>query len=178
MKAQPSLFGAAPRAVYSACELHTSCRDGCKGQRYRYRLEWPTSELGHGDVACWVLANPSTATADQTDPTVARCIEYSRIWGYGWCHVVNVRAWRETNPKKVPADPRAIGAQNLEHILAAARAAKLVVCGWGKLGGEQGIVVRDALRRDGIQLHALHVNGDGSPGHPLYLSGALQPQPF
>jgi len=114
-----------PWAIFSPCE------------RYRYVLAWPAKKDGHG-IALFVLANPSTATAEQTDPTVARCIAYATRWGYGWCHVVNARAWRATDPKLVPSDPLAIGPENDEHIGCQVRLANIIVCGWGKLGGERG----------------------------------------
>jgi hypothetical protein len=131
-------------------------------------LSWPASEAGHG-IALFVLANPSTATAEQTDRTVARCIAYATRWGYEWCHVVNVRAWRETNPKFVPADPLAIGPENDEHIGVQVRLANIVVVGWGKLGSDRGEEVLRLIRQNSRVPHALHLNKDGSPGHPLYL---------
>lgn len=164
-----------PWAVFSRCK------------RYRYVLGWPTG-LDNDQYALFVLANPSTATAEETDPTVARCIRYSKRWGYGWCHVVNVRAWRETNPKLVPPDPIAISepeesSLNDATIQAQAMNAAVVVCGWGKLGGERGPHVLAHLRAAGVKLHALAVNDDGTPRHPLArgklaLRSDARPVPF
>jgi hypothetical protein len=150
-----------PWAVFSPCE------------RYRYVLAWPTGLAGDR-YALFVLANPSTATAEQTDPTVARCIGYARRWGYGWARVVNVRAWRETDPKKVPADPLAIGPENRHHITHQVRGAGVVVCGWGKLGGAQGEEALAIIRAAGAMPHALRLNMDGTPSHPLYLPSAAE----
>lgn len=151
-----------PWAVFSSCTL------------YRYVLAWPTG-VDDARFVLFILANPSTATEDQTDPTVARCIAYARRWGFGWCRVVNVRAWRETNPALVPPDPIAVGPANVEHVLAQARAAALVVCGWGKLGGVLGPPMLRVLRATGITPHALKLNRDGSPAHPLYLRADAVP---
>jgi hypothetical protein len=153
-----------PFAVFSPCK------------RYRYLLGWPAKEGGHG-VALFVLANPSTATAEQTDPTVARCIAYATRWGYEWCHVVNVRAWRETDPDKLPADPEAIGPENDEAIRDAVRQATIVVCGWGKLGGDRGLAALRIIREVGGSPLALKLNLDGSPAHPLYQRSAARPFP-
>lgn len=142
--------------------------------RYRYVLAWPTYAAGDA-YALFVLANPSTATAEQTDPTVRRCIKYAARWGYAWARVVNVRAWRETDPAKVPADPLAIGPDNGWHIHVQALGAGIVVCGWGKLGGEQGPKVLEIIREAGKVPHALKLNGDGSPAHPLYQRGDATP---
>lgn len=146
-------------------------------QSYRYFLAWPTG-VDNERIALGVFANPSTATAEQTDPTVRRWIGYCRACGFGWAWVCNVRAWRETDPKKVPPDPAAIGPENDRHIVQAALGAELVVCGWGKLGGARGPVVLDLLRSAGVVPHALALNADGSPRHPLYLGASLQPSPM
>lgn len=187
---QQSLFGQVPSATFSACEEHASCAPACVGRRYRYVLTWPTglnapagSLRGDGRHALFVLANPSTATDEKPDPTVAKCIKYSRRWGYGWCRVVNVRAWRETDPTLVPADPRAISEPahpelNDLAILENALLAGVVICGWGKLGGERGTAVLSRLRAANVLPYALHVNKDGSPHHPLYLSDDLDPIPY
>jgi len=160
----------APRATFSPCK------------RYRYLLAWPTG-LDNDRYVLFILANPSTATAEQTDATVARCIAYAKRWGYGWCRVVNVRAWRETNPKLVPADPLAISepgepALNDDTIQVQAMRAALVVAGWGKLGGARGPQVLAYLRAAGVTPHALKLNKDGAPAHPLYLRGDARPVPM
>jgi hypothetical protein len=154
-----------PGAEFSAC------------RRYRYLLRWPTG-VDDDRICLWVLANPSTATAERVDPTIRRCINWARNWGYGWMWAVNARAWRETHPRELPNDPKAIGPLNDEWILAAAESSDLIVCGWGKLGGKRGRRVAHDLRRSGVRLHALRVNRDGSPVHPLYLPGNSVPVAF
>lgn len=143
-----------PFAEFSACK------------RYRYLLGWPAKPDGDG-IALFVLANPSTATAEKTDPTVSRCIAHATRWGYRWCYVVNVRAWRETDPRKVPTDPMAIGPENDSVIVREVRRARIVVCGWGALGGERGPVVLRLIRANGGVPYALALNDDGTPRHPL-----------
>jgi hypothetical protein len=148
--------------------------------RYRYSLTIPLESAG--GTCVFVLANPSTAIVEngvfQSDPTVTRCMNYARAWGFGRVVVVNVRAWRETDPKKVPADPLAIGPENDEWICGLSATANLVVCGWGKLGGARGPKVLDVIRDVDKVPHALRLNGDGSPCHPLYLPSDLKPFPM
>lgn len=165
--AQLSLLpeGNRPYAYFSDCGL------------YRYFLAWPTGRP-NDRAALGCFANPSKATAEQTDPTVERWLNYCFRWGYGWAWVVNARAWRETDPKLVPPDPEAIGPETDAFISAAAAQAELVVCGWGKLGGERGAAAQDLIHRAGNVPHALHLNDDGSPGHPLYLPGTAKPFPM
>lgn len=167
MKQQP-LLGAQrkARAIYSPCK------------RYRYFLAWPTS-ADNDRAALGVFANPSTATALKPDPTVTRWIDYCGRWGFGWAFVCNVRAWRETDPKKVPADPLAIGPDNDYQIAHWAGQAEIVVCGWGKLGGDRASDVLALIQCAGGKApHALRRNQDGSPTHPLYLPASLRPVPM
>jgi hypothetical protein len=147
---------------------------------YRYELTIPLAHGGREVV--FMLANPSTAIVVdgrfESDPTVTRCITYAKLWGYATCTVGNVRAWRETDPKLVPGDPLAIGPANDGHIRRMVRRADRVVCGWGKLGGARGREVLKLIRDAGAVPYALAINKDGSPQHPLYLSGALRPFPM
>lgn len=164
----PLLF--APRLPPATCEL-SAC------SRYRYLLRIPLSLDPR--VLLFVMANPSQAIvvdgAFKSDNTVDRCIDYGRRWGYGTLVVTNARAWRETHAELVPEDPEAIGPDNDVWIERAAGEADLVVCGWGKLGGARGPVVLDLIRKCGKVPHALVLNQDGSPSHPLYLKSTLVP---
>jgi len=153
----------APRVVFS---MDGGGKDGLG--LYRYELEWPTG-VDDDRMALFCLANPSTATHLEPDPTVTRCIGYARTWGYGWAGIANARAWRETKPKLLPTDPEAIGPDNDAHILSMAKRAGIVVAGWGKLGGARGRDVLRLLDAHGIRVFALKLTKDGEPGHPLYL---------
>lgn len=148
--------------------------------RYRYALQIPLSAAPR--VVMFVLANPSTAVVVNgvlvPDPTIARCMGYAIAWGYGTLIVGNVRSWRATDPSQVPADPLAIGPDNDWWLSALALHASLLVMGYGKLGGERGLEVLRLLRQDGHVPHALKLNNDGSPAHPLYLASSLKPFPM
>lgn len=163
---QPALFSEPPRypCVFSPC------------RRYRYLLR---SVLGSGKGVClWIMANPSVAAEFKLDPTLTRCENFTRAWGFAEMRVVNVRAWVATDPKSVPADPLAIGPENNERIIYEAARAKLVVAGWGELAGERGPRVLALLRDVGVTPHALRLTKAGNPGHPLYLPASLKPFPM
>lgn len=139
--------------------------------RYRYHLRVPLA--GGEGVVLFVLANPSTAVVVDgrliPDPTVRRCVNYARDWGYRLAIVENARAWRSTNPAEVPADPLGIGPENDDWIRRSASEANLVVCGWGRLGGSRGPVVLRLVRDAGRIPHALKLTTGGYPQHPVRL---------
>lgn len=147
---------------------------------YRYALG---RVLGSSpEICCFVGLNPSTATAEEDDPTIRRCCGYARSFGCGQLVMVNLFAWRATDPKGLRRcadaglDP--IGPLNDAHVSRHARSAAMVVAAWGDGGrllgrGEQ---VRRMLHDAGIALHVLAVTQNGSPGHPLYLQRSLMPR--
>ena len=65
-------------------------------ERHRYSL---TRRWGNGPrVCCWIMLNPSTADATTDDPTIRRCVRFTQAWGYDALTVVNLYAWRATDP--------------------------------------------------------------------------------
>ena len=86
---------AASQAVYSPC------------LQYRYILTrvWD----GAGEKALFVMLNPSTATEAQNDPTVERCERRARVLGFGAFRVVNIFAYRATDPRVMRAQARGRG---------------------------------------------------------------------
>jgi len=127
----------------------------------------------------WMMAllNPSTATEEVSDPTITRCVVRSQRGGAGGLIVVNAGAIRETDSEKAcrAADP--IGPFNRDWIRALMPTCALHIAGWGpkasRFGGPEQI--RAMFREAGVPLHALKLNNDGSPRHPLYVSYDDQP---
>ena len=83
----------------------------CK--RYRYRL-WRIWN-GSQSRLVFVMLNPSTADGEQDDPTIRKCVGFAERLGYGGIEVVNLFAWRATDPRRATRDstctrPRRIGA--------------------------------------------------------------------
>ena len=149
--------------------------------RYRYTLTRIWGEPD-GDRAVFILLNPSTADAERDDPTIRRCIAYARAWGFAGLEILNLFAWRSTDPRTLRMVPDPIGPMNLANVYDVTRSTPTIICGWGQdpavtTWGQAERVIND-LRALGRTLSALKINADGSPAHPLYLSGELKPIPF
>lgn len=127
---------------------------------------------------CFIMLNPSTADDTVDDPTVRRCISYADKWGYGGLVVVNLFAFRATDPKEMKASRAPIGPHNDIVILEQARNADIVVCAWGAHGEflDRGAHVKHMLDDAGVWLYYLKLNKNGQPAHPLYLKAELTPE--
>jgi hypothetical protein len=123
------------------------------------------------------MLNPSTADAFQLDPTNRRCVGFAQAWGYGALVTTNIFAFRSTNPAGLRTANDAVGPENNEAILTAAKNADLVIVAWGTHGElqERGNAVRELLCDAGSALHMLRLTKAGHPGHPLYVAGDTQP---
>ena len=65
--------------------------------RYRYSL-WRRWEED-APYVLWICLNPSTADAEEDDPTLRRCMGFAQDWGYGASYTANLFAWRATKPQ-------------------------------------------------------------------------------
>lgn len=151
-------------------------------QKYRYILwrVWDPSLFGHKGEVAFIGLNPSTADEAQLDPTLRRCADYAERWGYGMVTMLNLFAYRATNPHDMAAADDPVGPENDAHITIAIKRAKMVVACWGVHGTYQGRdkeIVRLA-RLEGVRLHYLRLTKDGIPCHPLYLPNTLTPIPL
>ena len=146
---------------------------GCGVYRYALWRIWNEAK----PFWMMVLLNPSTATEEANDPTITRCIVRAQRGGAGGLVVVNAGAIRETDADKAcrAADP--IGPLNSQWIHSLAPTCQLHIAGWGPMASrfDGDRIVFDLFRTMGLTLHALKLNKDGSPAHPLYLSYDREP---
>jgi hypothetical protein len=152
-------------AVFSDCE------------KYRYSLWRCWSERADARFVNFLMLNPSTATEEVLDPTIKRCVQFSKDWGYEGIIVTNLFALRSTDPKQLykVADPT--GPENDAVILEVAGRSALAICAWSQHAKyrNRGANVRSALLSAGIKLHYLRMGAKNNPHHPLYLPGDLKP---
>lgn len=150
--------------------------------RYRYRLHRQVTASDR--VALFIMLNPSTADAQQDDPTIRRCMGFARSMECGLLVVVNLFAYRSKSPKILMSAPEPVGPENDRHISAAAVEADLsggkIVCAWGAHGGHLGraAVVMRSLLLSVCEPVSLGETRNGSPRHPLYLPSSARPLPY
>jgi hypothetical protein len=140
----------------------------CREFRYRLTRRW-----SDGPTIAFIGLNPSTADEFQLDPTVTRCVRRADRLGFGRLVMLNLFAFRATDPQDMFKRHRAgrdvIGPDNDEWLRREASEAATVVCAWGNHGTLAGRD-REVLRLlGGIKLHCLGKSKTGQPKHPLYL---------
>ncbi|TFL20066.1 DUF1643 domain-containing protein [Jannaschia formosa] len=131
-----------------------------------------------GRRVAFAMLNPSTATEIANDPTVERCERRARALGYGAFRVVNIFAYRATDPRDMRAHPDPVGgAANNAAIREAALWAEATVCAWGTHGAHlgRGPEVEQLLRATGRPLFHLGLSKAGHPKHPLYIGYGVRP---
>lgn len=145
--------------------------------KYRYSLTriWDISK----SQVLFIMLNPSTADDKQDDPTIRRCINFAKLWGYGGIYVCNLFAFRTTNPKELLKTDNPFGDKNIWHIRRLVDRVDKVICAWGNrsilkkiLKGQNEI---NLIRFIGEKIYVIDLSKDGTPKHPLYLKSNLIP---
>ena len=148
-------------------------------RKYRYRLRQIWNK--NLPCLCFLMLNPSTADETKNDPTVERCERRARATeNCGGVEIINIFAYRATDPNIMKAQTDPIGPYNDKHILEAATNAAQLIIAWGKHGQHmtRGEQVLSLLRDNAIKPYHLKINKDGFPAHPLYISYNVQPAPY
>ncbi len=125
----------------------------------------------------WIMLNPSTANETEDDPTLRRCITFSRAWSYGRLEVVNLYAWRTPSPSDLACVPSPVGSENDRYIREAALRAARIIVAWGAhpLAQERARQVLALLNQP---VWCLGTTRAGHPRHPLYLGRETALRPF
>lgn len=127
------------------------------------------------------MLNPSTADANEDDPTIRRCIGFAKSWGYGGIMVANLFAYRATDPKQLLTVIDPVGEGNKSYITDVFDGCEKVICAWGnspivgKLIKGKNIFTDLSNKYDKQKIHILDISKTGHPKHPLYLKGDIVP---
>lgn len=143
----------------------------------------------------FICLNPSRADALRTDATITRCINFSKVWGYGGMYFANLYSYRTpyvkgpiSEDKQVEMDGPdkgkrwwpltsmfgiAVGPECDAYLDFMAVNSEKVVLAWGAFGfvKERSECVMGIVKRYHNHIYCMGTNKDGSPKHPLYLSG-------
>ena len=154
-------------AFFSPCRL------------YRYTLHRIWSEKK--PFVMFVGLNPSTADERKNDPTVTRCIRFAGDWGYGGMVMMNIFAYRSTDPRMLYKLENPVGEDNDRYIIEIAGEAGLIVTSWGNHGAHKGrgdevLSMLMAMGGSSGKVRHLGLTGEGQPKHPLYLKADERPR--
>ena len=148
---------------------------------YRYDLQRVVSDAP--GVLAFIMLNPSTADAEKDDPTIRRCIGFTRRFGYGTLRVVNLFPLRATDPGELLIHPAPEGHENCDYLRAARVDSALCIAAWGAHPAVKRLSENARFWLGSIppapELMALGLTNGGHPRHPLYLrrDAALVPFP-
>lgn len=147
----------------------------CK--RYRYTLWRTWTDDPRPRYAMFCCLNPSTADETRDDPTVRRCIQFSKDWGFQAFVMTNRFAFSATDPRDMKAAADPIGPENDYWLKTVAAGAGIVVAAWGEHGAfmDRSTIIR-GMGTTFPALHCLRLNASGEPMHPLYARKDLKPQ--
>lgn len=145
-----------------------------KDKIYRYTLSrtWDSTK----PTVLFIGLNPSIADENIDDPTITRCINFAKDWGYGTLLMANLFAFRSTYPKEIYLIDDPIGKDNDHYILECVKQSDLIIACWGNSGTYMD---REKIIKELVpNLYCLQKNKNGTPHHPLRLPRDINPIPF
>ena len=134
--------------------------------RYAFGRWWGDQDLA--TTTAWVGLNPATGdTEGRRRPTLDRCITWSQSWHSTGLIIVNLFAYRHTDPKALKHAIDPVGPHNDTTLEAMANACERTVAAWGAHGRllDRSSTVRSLL----ANLECLGTTKRGEPRHPLYV---------
>ncbi len=149
--------------------------------KFRYKL-W------RGDIMTrplvFMCLNPSTADGTTDDATVRRLNGFTSTYGFSGFTLMNLFAYRATQPKDLLRANDPVGPLNDAKLWATLKTRSTVICAWGTQAGTLGKAMRDRLHQlqdlfQDVECWSIGPTAkDGSPRHPLYLKYELELQPW
>lgn len=141
----------------------------CRLWRWSLWRQWEPESTGRGFVA-FIGLNPSTADERVEDPTVRRCLRFSRDWGGCGLVMLNAYGLRSTDPAGLWRVPDPVGSACDREITRWMKRCSVVVCAWGvHCEPHRASEVLELVRATGRQPMCLGMTKSGAPKHPLYL---------
>lgn len=144
---------------------------------YRYTL-WRV-RLGldalRTPYVAFIGLNPSIADETIDDPTIRRCVGFAESFGYESMCMVNLFAYRATDPKHMMLSKNPVGPNSEFYLRLVLEGAGLIIAAWGNGGAhlDRGNEVRRKF--SDLEFNYLKLTKAGQPAHPLYLPKTLKP---
>ena len=150
----------------------------CK--KYRYSL-WRTWDW-QGPASCvmFVGLNPSKADAVRDDLTITKCVGFAKRWGYGGICMLNLFAFRATNPLEMLAAKDPVGPRNEASFSYYRTRVGLIVAAWGGLdrkyreGVQWTVRIEKTVELINKPIYCLGCTQEGQPRHPSRLAYATE----
>jgi len=148
---------------------------------FRYNLtriwhdNWEPVKLLHV-----VMLNPSTADAEQDDPTIKRLMHRAKAEGFNGIVVNNLYAFRSTYPSfllnRWSRGYDVIGPENNDRIFAATVQSGATLVAWGchvlACKRDQKVMEMLYVASAGRSVYCVGLTSDGYPKHPLHVAYA------
>ena len=152
-----------------------------KDRKHRYVLKhsWTDIFNPNENPIIWIALNPSTADENKLDPTLTRIRNFSDKNGFNTFYMLNLFAYRATDPKDMMNFNDPIGNENdywITHICSKYNCP--VVCSWGVNGTHMNRANHVLELLKNYDLRYLELSKDGIPKHPLYLKSSCQLNKF
>ncbi len=150
--------------------------------KYRYVLWRKFKNIGK--KICWICLNPSVADSVVDDPSLTRMMSFSKREGAAEIFVLNLFAFRATDPRDLRAAAKnkfdVTGPENLNYVAQILGDSDFCIAGWGNGGslmraGRRMMESIDAINAnfsalDRVPILCLGVTKHGHPLHPLYVA--------
>lgn len=142
----------------------------CKQYRYELFRIWDSTL----PKVLFIMLNPSDADAKEDDPTIRRCINFAKSWGFGGLRVGNIFPYISSNPDVLKSVQDFHHEVNRLHLARMAQDAAIIVYGYGNSPIATNAI--PLIERENT--YCLKINKSGTPQHPLYVKGDTKPIPF
>jgi len=135
----------------------------CRSYRYVLWRIWDDSL----PKVMFVGLNPSTADGTEDDPTIRRRVHFAEKWRYGGIYMLNLFAYRATDPDELRLAEDPVGPRNDLFLRQYAGKAGMIVASWGNHGSHRSCSQHVIRMLPRMLCFGMTVKRE--PKHPLYL---------
>lgn len=145
----------------------------CLNYRYVLSRIWDSTQ----EMMVFIGLNPSTADAEQDDPTIRKCAHFAQQEGCGGFHMLNIFAFRTPYPQELYRQKNGVGPENDRYLREFLGKKGPKVLMWGRKPHEMP-ENQAFLQNFKGPWQCFSVNKDGSPKHVLYIPAKERMRPY